>query len=154
MRQCVQRDVLKDTRLRDVRDRTDRPRIRAQRILHIVHNTRTLLRPEHHAHPFERTDLLGRDLRVAARHRNARRRIRPRRAADQLTRLAVAQMRHRARIDDIDIRPLLERHHLVAPCAKQPLHRLRLELVHLAPKRHKCSLQLMPSSPPKFIRSV
>ena len=153
VRHAVQGDVLKGTRLHHIRDLLHHT-VRAKRLLHIVHDARALLRPDHDAHAFERTHLGGRDLRIAARHSDARRRIGARRTADDLAGLAVAQMRHRARIDDIDVRPLLERHDLIAARTEQPLHRLRLELIHLTAERHKCCLQLMPSSPPKFIRSV
>ena len=153
VRYAVQWDVLKGSRLHHIRDLLHHA-VRAKRLLHIVHDARALLRPDHDAHTFERTHLGGRDLRIAARHSDARRRIGARRTADDLAGLAVAQMRHRARIDDIDVRPLLERHDLIAARTEQPLHRLRLELIHLTSERHKCYLQLMPSSPPKFIRSV
>ena len=148
MRHSVQRDILKDARLHDIRNCPRHPRIRTQGCLHIVHDARALLRPDHHPHPFECTDLLGRDLRVAARHRNAGSGIRTRCAADQLARLAVAQMRHRARIDNVHIRRRLKRHNLIAACAEQPLHRLRLELVHLAAERHKRSPHIAP--PPQI----
>ena len=147
MRHAVQGDVLKGTRLHHICDLLHHA-VRAKRLLHIVHDARALLRTDHDAHAFERTHLGGRDLRIAARHSDARRRIRARRTADDLAGLAVAQMRHRARIDDIDVRPLLERHDLIAARTEQPLHRLRLELIHLTAERHKCCAH---RTPPVFM---
>ena len=144
VRHRAERDILEYARLHDVRDRADHARVLLQRRLHIVDDLRALLRPDHHAHARERTDLLRRDLRIAARNRNAGVGVRARRTADQLTRLSIAQMRHRARIDDVDLRRLLERHDLIAARAEQSLHRLRLELIHLAAERHECSPQAAP----------
>ena len=147
MRYAVQGDVLKGTRLHHICDLLHHA-VRAKRLLHIVHDARALLRTDHDAHPRKSTHLGGRDLRIAARHSDARRRIRARRTADDLAGLAVAQMRHRACIDDIDVRPLLERHDLIAARTKQPLHRLRLELIHLTAERHKCCAH---RTPPVFM---
>ena len=75
MRHAVQGDVLKGMRLHHIRDLLHHA-VRAKCLLHIVYDARALLRTDHDAHAFECTHLGGRDLCIAARYSDARRRIR------------------------------------------------------------------------------
>ena len=61
-----------------------------QRRLHVLDNPGAFLRADDHAHPFKRTDFLGRHLCIAARDRNTGRRICARRASNELPGFPIA----------------------------------------------------------------
>ena len=154
LRHVRERDILERPRLHDVRDLPRDAALRAHCLLHIVDDLRALLRPDDDAHALERTDFIRRDLRIAAADSDAGARVRPCRAADDPARLAVAQMRHRAGIDNIDVRTFLERHDIVAARAEQPLHGFRFKLIDLAAERHECNCAQDAPPPVHYITIV
>ena len=154
LRHVRERDILERPRLHDVRDLPRDTALRAHCLLHIVDDLCAFLRPDDDAHALECANLLWRNLRIAAADRDTGARIRPCRAADDLARLAVAQMRHRAGIDDIDICGFLERHDIVAARAEQPLHGFRFKLIDLAAERHECNCAQDAPPPVHYITIV
>ena len=135
----VERDVLERMRLHDVRD-ADNLALLPHGLLDVLDDAAALLRAEHDRDALDGLDVLRCDLRIAAADRDDSLGVLAMRAPDDLAALAVAEARDRAGIDDVDIGPLLKRHDRIARALEKPLHRLRLELIDLAPKGGKCYL--------------
>jgi hypothetical protein len=68
--------------------------------------------------------------------------------------LAVSNVRHRTRIQYIDIRPIPRRYQLVASLTKLPRQKLYLRLIQLAAKAIQSDFGNLHSLPTSFINKI